>query len=82
MSIRLILQLILRILDLITYELDIVQDAEGNNVLTTNIQKHDVTTVLPSANITFHYSEEFLIRTAAYRAMSRPQLLDMSWSSY
>ncbi|WP_448248616.1 TonB-dependent receptor [Thalassotalea agariperforans] len=64
--------------DLITYELDIVQDAEGNNVLTTNIQKHDVTTVLPSANITFHYSEEFLIRTAAYRAMSRPQLLDMS----
>ncbi|MGJ8691203.1 MAG: TonB-dependent receptor [Thalassotalea sp.] len=64
--------------DLNTYALEEVKDAAGENVLTTNIQKHDVTTVLPSANITFHYSEEFLIRTAAYRAMSRPQLLDMS----
>ena len=64
--------------DIVTYELNIVQDADNNNILTTNIQKHDVTSVLPSANITFHYSEEFLIRTAAYRAMSRPQLLDMS----
>ncbi|MDR6981544.1 TonB-dependent receptor [Rheinheimera pacifica] len=40
--------------------------------------KSDTIDFLPSANITFHYSDTFLIRTAAYRAMSRPQLLDMS----
>ncbi|MCC5451188.1 TonB-dependent receptor [Rheinheimera sp. UJ51] len=40
--------------------------------------KNDTIDFLPSANITFHYSDTFLIRAAAYRAMSRPQLLDMS----
>lgn len=64
--------------DLITYELVALKDENDINILTTNIQKNDVTSVLPSANITFHYSDELLIRTAAYRAMSRPQLLDMS----
>ena len=60
------------------YSLVPVQDEEGNNVLTEQWQTNDNTEVLPSANITFHYSDTFLIRTAAYRAMSRPQLLNMS----
>lgn len=38
----------------------------------------DYTEVLPSLNLTFHVTDEFYVRTAAYRSMSRFQLNAMS----
>ena len=40
--------------------------------------KSDYTEVLPSLNLTFHVTDEFYVRTAAYRSMSRFQLNAMS----
>lgn len=51
--------------------------AQANGEVTEFANTHSVTTVLPSANITFYLQDDLLLRGALYRAMSRPNLQDM-----
>ncbi|MBW8189417.1 TonB-dependent receptor [Neiella marina] len=50
---------------------------ETNGELERVKVENDVTEILPSANITFHLADDLLLRTAAYRSLSRPNLQDM-----
>lgn len=43
-----------------------------------NVEEHDFVNWLPSANITFEVTQDQLLRFAAYRAIARPAMEDMS----
>nr|WP_285817544.1 TonB-dependent receptor [Echinimonas agarilytica] len=53
-----------------------LEEVDGGTVGTHYVD-HSSTEYLPSANITFHLDDDLLLRTAAYRALSRPNLQDL-----